>query len=155
LALLFFSLLNSLSLIISAIQQCATVIHSFFYKIIINFKIYYKVFNAIIKGGFNTSNAIRIIAAGLLLVLISGTALADNAAIMELGSKAAKMAMEEIQFEKGDENVLALTNAGHAIVDGETSQAAIKGMTMQSGNRPPLFIIGCSSFPKSELRHFL
>ena len=93
-----------------------------------------KVFNHIIEGGFNTSIANRIITLGLLLSLIPAMALADSAVMMELGSKAAKIAMQDLKFENGDENVLVLTNAGHAIVDGQTSQAAIKGLTQQSGN---------------------
>jgi formylmethanofuran dehydrogenase subunit E-like metal-binding protein len=73
-------------------------------------------------------------AALVLLALIPGLALADNAVMEELGSKAAKSAMEQLNVEKGDANVLILTDAGHAIVDGQTTQAAIKGLTEESGN---------------------
>jgi formylmethanofuran dehydrogenase subunit E-like metal-binding protein len=70
----------------------------------------------------------------LLLALIPGLALADNAVMEELGSKAAKTAMQDLKVEKGDANVLILTSAGHAIIDGQTTQAALKGLTTESGN---------------------
>jgi len=70
----------------------------------------------------------------LLLALVPGLALADNAVMEELGSKAAKTAMQDLDVEKGDANVLVLTSAGHAIVDGQTTQAAIKGLTAECGN---------------------
>lgn len=84
-------------------------------------------------GGIQTINAIKITAIILFLALVPGLALADNVLLMELGSKAAKTAMEQLKFEKGDQNVLALTNAGHAIVEGQTTQAAIKGLNIESG----------------------
>lgn len=59
--------------------------------------------------------------------------LADNGVMTELGSKAARMAMQDLNFEKGDENVLTLTNAGYAIIDGQTTQAALKGLSAESG----------------------
>ncbi len=67
-------------------------------------------------------------------MLVPGLALADNAVMEELGSKAAKAAMEQLGVEKGDTDVLILTSAGHAIVDGKTTQAAIKGLAAESGN---------------------
>ncbi len=70
----------------------------------------------------------------LLLALITGLALGSNAVMEELGSKAAKAAMDQLKFEKGDTNVLALTNAGYAIVDDQTTEAALKGLTEVSGN---------------------
>jgi len=70
----------------------------------------------------------------LFLTLVPGLALADNAVMEELGTKAAKVAMEQLGVEKGDANVLILTSAGHAIVDGQTTQAAIKGLATESGN---------------------
>lgn len=74
------------------------------------------------------------IAMVLFLTFIPGLALADNAVMEELGTKAAKAAMEQLGVEKGDANVLILTSAGHAIVDGQTTQAAIKGLATESGN---------------------
>ncbi|NPV63693.1 MAG: hypothetical protein HPY61_13905 [Methanotrichaceae archaeon] len=73
-------------------------------------------------------------AALLLLALMPGLALADNAVFEELGSKAARAAMEQLNVEKGGSNLLILTDAGHAMVDGQTTQAAIKGLTEESGN---------------------
>ena len=84
-------------------------------------------------GGIQTNNEIKITAMILFLALVPGLALADNVVLMELGSKAAKTAMEQLKFEKGDQNVLALTNAGHAIVEGQTTQAALKGLNIESG----------------------
>src|SRR5690606_28033752 len=76
----------------------------------------------------------KIISVILLLALVPGLALADDAVMEELGAKAADRAMQELGFEKGDADILALTDAGHAIVNGQTSQAAIKGITNESGN---------------------
>jgi formylmethanofuran dehydrogenase subunit E-like metal-binding protein len=70
----------------------------------------------------------------LLVALVLGLAQADNAIMEELGSKAAKTAMQELNVEKGDASVLILTSAGHAIIDGQTTQAALKGLTAESGN---------------------
>ena len=70
----------------------------------------------------------------LLLALVPGLAMADNALMEALGDKAAQKAMQDLGSEKGDANVLVLTDAGHAIIDGQTSQAAIKGITNESGN---------------------
>lgn len=70
----------------------------------------------------------------ILLALIPGIALADNAVMEELGSRAARIAMQELDVEKGNTSLLILTDAGHAIVEGETTQAAIKGLSTESGN---------------------
>jgi formylmethanofuran dehydrogenase subunit E-like metal-binding protein len=70
----------------------------------------------------------------VLLMLIPGMALADNAVMQELGTKAAKAAMQDLKVEKGDSNVLILTSAGHAVIDGQTTQGAIKGLMDESGN---------------------
>jgi len=70
----------------------------------------------------------------LLLAVMPGIVMAHSSIMEELGSKAAKTAMQELKVEKGDANVLVLTNAGHAIVDGQTTQAALKGLATESGN---------------------
>lgn len=75
----------------------------------------------------------RLIVLALLLAMLTGVVLAQNSIMKDLGSKAANVAMTELQFKKGDANVLALTNAGHAIVDGETTQGALKGVMEESG----------------------
>ncbi|MCL6446602.1 MAG: hypothetical protein K6U04_00385 [Armatimonadetes bacterium] len=50
-----------------------------------------------------------------------------------LGAKAASIAMEQLSFTKGDENVLAMTNAGYAIINGQTTEKCIDGVTAVSG----------------------
>jgi formylmethanofuran dehydrogenase subunit E-like metal-binding protein len=70
----------------------------------------------------------------ILLALVPGLALADNAVMQELGSKAAKTAMQELKVDKDNADVLILTSAGHAVVDGQTTQAAIIGLAAESGN---------------------
>ena len=76
----------------------------------------------------------RFIVLALLLAMLTGAVLAQDTIMKDLGTKAANEAMTELQFEKGDANILALTNAGHAIVDGKTTQGALKGLTEESGN---------------------
>jgi formylmethanofuran dehydrogenase subunit E-like metal-binding protein len=78
--------------------------------------------------------AIKLIALALLMAMLPGIVFAQNSIMEVLGTKVAKMAMEQLKFEKGDANVLALTDSGHAIVDGQTTQAALKGLTQESGN---------------------
>jgi hypothetical protein len=81
-----------------------------------------------------TSTECEVITIVIFMMLVPGLALADNAVVKELGSKAARTAMQDLKVEKGDANVLILTNAGHAIVDGQTTQGALKGLTAESGN---------------------
>ena len=75
----------------------------------------------------------RFIVLALLLAMLTGVVLAQDSIMKDLGSKAANAAMTELGFKKGDANILALTNAGHAIVDGATTQGAIKGVMDESG----------------------
>ncbi|OPY48812.1 MAG: FmdE, Molybdenum formylmethanofuran dehydrogenase operon [Methanosaeta sp. PtaU1.Bin060] len=75
-----------------------------------------------------------IIVAVLLMTALPGLVLAQGSTMEELGSKAAKAAMDQLGVEKGDQNLLILTSAGYAIADGQTTQAAIKGLTEESGN---------------------
>jgi len=75
-----------------------------------------------------------VISMTILLALIPGMALADNAIMEQLGSRAAKIAMQELDVEKGNTSLLILTDAGHVIVEGQTTQAAIKGLSAESGN---------------------
>jgi len=85
-------------------------------------------------GGILLSRHKISIAAVLVLMFFPGLVAADNAVMEELGSKAARAAMEQLGVEKGDANILILTSAGHAVVDGQTTQAAIDGLTAESGN---------------------
>ena len=75
----------------------------------------------------------RFIVLALLLAMLTGVVLAQDSVMKDLGSKAANAAMKELAFKKGDANILALTNAGHAIVDGRTTQGALKGIMDESG----------------------
>lgn len=69
----------------------------------------------------------------MLLVMLTGVVAAQDSIMKDLGSKAANEAMTDLQFKKGDANILALTNAGHAIIDGQTTEGALKGVMDESG----------------------
>ena len=60
-------------------------------------------------------------------------ALPDADRMDELGQRAALTAMDQLKFRKGDPNVLVLTNAGRAVVDGQTTERAVSGITKVSG----------------------
>jgi len=74
---------------------------------------------------------------GILLVCLLCApvmaALPDADRMDELGQRAALTAMDQLKFSKGDPNVLVLTNAGRAVVDGQTTERAISGSTKVSG----------------------
>lgn len=74
---------------------------------------------------------------GILLVCLlcvpAIAALPDADRMEELGQRAAWTAMDQLKFSKGDPNVLVLTNAGRAVVDGQTTERAISGITKVSG----------------------
>ena len=59
----------------------------------------------------------------------------ENLSVLNLvGFKAAEKAMKELGFEKGDPNILALTDAGYIAQVGEyTSEKALDGVIMTSG----------------------
>jgi formylmethanofuran dehydrogenase subunit E-like metal-binding protein len=69
----------------------------------------------------------------LMMALLPKMALGDEADMYQLGTDAANYAMGELGFEKGDENVLVLTDAGYAMIDGQTTEKAIKGLTENCG----------------------
>ena len=75
-----------------------------------------------------------LISMAIILTLVPGLALAYNAMMEELGTRAAKIAMQELNVDKENASILILTDAGHAIVEGQTTQAAIKGLSAESGN---------------------
>ncbi len=65
---------------------------------------------------------------------LPSSAVLPNAERMdELGQRAASLAMEQLKFSKGDPNVLVLTNAGRAVVDGQSTERVISGITKVSG----------------------
>jgi len=69
----------------------------------------------------------------LFLAVMPGVVLAQGSIMEELGSKAAKTAMDQLKFEKGDVNILALTDAGYAQVGDLTTQEALNGITTETG----------------------
>jgi formylmethanofuran dehydrogenase subunit E-like metal-binding protein len=60
-------------------------------------------------------------------------ALPDGNRMEQLGERAAYTAMDQLQFAKGDPDVMVLTNAGRAAVDGQTTERALSGITEISG----------------------
>ncbi|WP_066638527.1 FmdE family protein [Desulfolucanica intricata] len=50
-----------------------------------------------------------------------------------LGARAAAVAMDELSFDRGDENVLSMTSAGYAIVKGQTTEKCVDGITAVTG----------------------
>ncbi|NMC09642.1 MAG: hypothetical protein GYA39_01475 [Methanothrix sp.] len=69
----------------------------------------------------------------LILAIMPGVALAESTIMEELGSKAAKAAMDQLKFEKGDSNILVLTDAGYAQIGDQTTQRALKGIMTETG----------------------
>ena len=85
----------------------------------------------------------------LILALAPGLTLAEDAVMKELGAKAAIEAMNQLGFEKGDDNVLAMTDASYAMIDGQTTEAAVDGVSEASGctiGKANLLIIHRSKF---------
>ena len=74
---------------------------------------------------------------GILLVCLlcvpAMAALPDADRMDELGQRAALIAMDQLKFGKGDPNILVLTNAGRAVVNGQTTERAVSGITKVSG----------------------
>jgi len=83
------------------------------------------------KTGF-----LKLLSGILLLCLLIVPATADDADDFmydELGQRATLLAMEELGFEYGDSDVLILTNAGRAVVDGVPTNKVLSGITKVSG----------------------
>lgn len=77
-----------------------------------------------------------LIATALILCLLCCPVLAaqpDGDRMENLGERAAYTAMNELGFAKGDANVVVLTNAGRAIVNGQTTGRALSGISEISG----------------------
>ncbi len=72
----------------------------------------------------------------LLMVLVPGMALGDGAEMYQLGADAANYAMDELGFEKGDLNVLAVTNAGYPVIDDQTTEMCLDAVMEVSGCTP-------------------
>ena len=80
--------------------------------------------------------SLMLISGILLVCLLCAPAMAvlpDADCMDELGQRAALTAMDQLKFSKGDPNVLVLTNAGRAVVDGQTTERAVAGITKVSG----------------------
>ncbi len=58
---------------------------------------------------------------------------ADDDLAYDLGIRAATVGMDLLKFSAGDENILALTNAGHAQIKGVTTERALTGLFETSG----------------------
>ncbi|MDF0589760.1 FmdE family protein [Candidatus Methanocrinis natronophilus] len=79
----------------------------------------------------------RIIATTLLLLALApGLAMAEGVDMYQLGSDAAEYAMAEMGFERGDADVLALTNAGYAVIDGQTTEECLDAVMEATGCTP-------------------
>lgn len=50
-----------------------------------------------------------------------------------LGAKASKLAMEKLNFTKNSPDVLCMTNASFAIINGHTTEKALDGITAVTG----------------------
>jgi len=82
-------------------------------------------------------NIDRIIATTLLLLaLVPGMALAEGVDMYQLGADAAEHAMAELGFEKGDSGVLALTNAGYPVINGQTTDLSLDAVMEATGCTP-------------------
>lgn len=81
-------------------------------------------------------NTRYLIATALLICLLCCPVLAampDGDRMEDLGQRAAFTAMNELQFTKGDANVVVLTNAGRALINGQTTERALSGISETSG----------------------
>ena len=71
----------------------------------------------------------------LSLILSQNAVLAEDDLGYDLGSRAAMVGMDLLNFEHGADNILALTNAGHALINGRTTERALSGLSDVSGLR--------------------
>jgi len=78
---------------------------------------------------------IRILLVTLFILMLLNVAYAEEGSVMYLiGEKAAIKAMEELKFEKGDTNILLMTDAGYVPeIEGYTTEKALDGVAITSG----------------------
>ncbi|MBN2734059.1 MAG: hypothetical protein JXQ82_04275 [Methanomicrobiaceae archaeon] len=79
---------------------------------------------------------IKIFIGILLLCLLSAPVMAaslNEDRFDDLGQSAALLAMDKLNFKYGDSDVVVLTNAGRAVINGQTTQKAVSGITKISG----------------------
>ncbi|PWR75844.1 FmdE family protein [Methanospirillum stamsii] len=69
----------------------------------------------------------------LSCLILPISALAEDDLMYDLGSRAAEVGMDLLKFQAGDDNILVLTNAGHALVKGKTTERALSGISDISG----------------------
>ncbi|WP_220680779.1 FmdE family protein [Methanofollis formosanus] len=69
----------------------------------------------------------------LLLAAVPGIVLADDATMEAIGTKAATVAMDQLGSAKGDAHLLAMTDAGCAMIGKETTEKCLNGVTDASG----------------------
>jgi formylmethanofuran dehydrogenase subunit E-like metal-binding protein len=62
-------------------------------------------------------------------------AVAEDDIAYDLGARAAAVGLDLLNTAAGDGNLLGLTNAGHAMVNGKTTERALSGITDVSGLR--------------------
>ena len=62
-----------------------------------------------------------------------GSVVADDDLAYDLGTRATTVGMDLLKFDAGNKNILALTNAGHAFIKGNTTERAIAGLSETSG----------------------
>ncbi len=69
-----------------------------------------------------------------ILVLLNIVYAEENSVMYLIGEKAAIKAMEELKFEKGDTNILLMTDAGYVPeIEGYTTEEALDGAAITSG----------------------
>jgi len=69
----------------------------------------------------------------VICLVLPGFVLADSDRIYDVGMRAATVGMDLLNSKPGDENILGLTNAGHALVKGKTTERALSGIMNVSG----------------------
>src|SRR5690606_16822347 len=91
------------------------------------------------SGNMNRTHFFSFLLIALFIVLLATAPVAgsmpDADRMEELGQRAALTAMDRLEFSKGDPDILVLTNAGRAVVDGQTTERAISGITDVGGQR--------------------
>jgi formylmethanofuran dehydrogenase subunit E-like metal-binding protein len=60
-------------------------------------------------------------------------ALPDGDRMDAIGERAALTAMDQLRFDRGSTDVMVITNAGRAVVEGQTTERAVAGITRTSG----------------------
>ncbi len=69
----------------------------------------------------------------ILAGTLSVEATDDQEVLYLLGSRASEVAMKDLPFDKGDPNILVMTSASYAIIDGYNTDRSIDGVADASG----------------------